>query len=125
MNYSINIDHIKKIIRLKHSGCINDYDIMEAWKEFLEMKEFKVDGYSVLSDYRNGKFNIKAERLLNLVDFFQHCGREFKGNRQCMLVDDPYTTAISLLFKNQLTKKAGFIIDVFSTETAAVDYLVH
>jgi hypothetical protein len=124
MNYEIKIDHKLKIIRYRHSGIIHDVDIEQAWGEFLNIKEFTQDKYNLLSDYRNGKIEIPRSSLPDIIAFMQAIREIVNGKKQSIIVSDPYSTAASILFENAAYKNVGFIIKVFSTEEAAINWLV-
>lgn len=122
--YSIVIDHDLKIIRYKHTGLIGFDDIGEAWTEFLGMKEFTEMGYNLFSDYRDSKFSMEMDAVNDIVVFFESIKHIVKGKKQSIVLDDPYSTAGSLLFETEVNKKIGFRVKVFSTEEAALDWAV-
>lgn len=121
--YTIEIDHELKIIRYKHSGEIIGADIGEAWKEFLNMREFVELKYNLLSDYRNAKFNENFAFANWVVNFMINIKDIVAGKKQALVVDDPYSTALSVLFVDEVKQKVGFIVEVFSTKEAALTWL--
>ena len=123
MKYSIAIDNELKLIRYKHSGIIIAKDIEEAWFEFLSFQEFTVLNYNLLSDYRNGKFQIPINFLPEIISFMLKIESVVRGKKQALIVDEPYSVAASMLFKNEVNKKVGFIVQVFTTETAALQWM--
>jgi len=123
MKYSINIDHDLKIIRYKHSGVIAAEDIGQAWQEFLSLDEFTQEKYNLLSDYRNAKFDFSYRKISEIVNFMVNIKDIVKGKRQALIVDDPHATAGSMLFEASVYKEVGFIIQVFTTENAALRWL--
>ncbi len=123
MNYAINVDHELKIIRYKHSGVIAAEDIGQAWQEFLSLGEFTQLKYNLLSDYRNAKFDILFRKIKEIVNFMFNIKDVVKGKRQALIVDDPHATAGSMLFEVNVYKEVGFIVKVFTTEKAALQWL--
>ena len=123
MKYSISIDHELRIIRYAHDGIIHHEDIGEAWKEFLAMKEFTLLKYNLLSDYKNGKLEISREFLPELMNFMRSIEPIVKGKKQAIIVDEPYSVAASMLFEAEVHKEIGFKVKIFSTETAALQWL--
>ncbi len=123
MKYSISIDHDNRIIRYKHSGSISKQDIGEAWTEFLGMEEFTHKKYNLLSDYSDGKFEISISELDEIIDFLSDLKNIINGKKQAFIVNDPYSTAASLLFEADVIQKVGFIVKPFSTEAAALRWL--
>lgn len=123
MKYTININHELKLIEYKHSGIIYAEDIGEAWKEFLALHEFTNLKYNLLSDYRNGKFQFQPELVKEIVNYMEKIEMIVRGKKQALIVDDPLSVAESMLFKNDVYKKVGFIVHVFSTENSALSWL--
>lgn len=123
MKYSINVDHEPKIIRYKHSGIISADDIGQAWQEFLSMNEFTRLKYNLLSDYRGAKFDIPLKKVEEIVEFMFQIKDIVNGKHQALIVDDPYATAVSMLFEADVYKKVGFLVNVFTTEKAALYWL--
>lgn len=123
MKYSISIEHELRIIRYTHAGIIKAGDIGEAWEDFLTMKEFTLLKYNLLSDYRNGKLQIGRDFLPELMEFMRSIENIVKGKKQALIVDEPYSVAASMLFKEEVQKEIGFNVKVFSTESAALHWL--
>ena len=124
MKYSIQIDHELKLIRYTHSGSICAEDIGEAWKEFLSLKEFTDLKYNLLSDYRNGKFEIQPEFVSEIINYMKNIEMIVKGKKQDLIVNDPHTVAISMLFEDDVYEKVGFNVQLFTTEKSALRWLL-
>ena len=124
MKYTISIDHELRIIRYKHSGIIHAEDIEDAWSDFLKIQDFTQNKYELLSDYRNGKFQMKLSDLSGVIGFMHEIENIVKGKKQALIVDNPYSVATSILFKNKVYKEIGFNVKVFSTEPAALKWLI-
>jgi hypothetical protein len=123
MKYSININHDLRIIIYRHSGSILEEDIGSAWDEFMNMVEFTSLGYNLLSDYRNGQFEISIDRIQAITEILSKLKPILKGKKQALIVDDPYSVAGSMLFEANVYKEVGFIVKPFSTEAAALKWL--
>jgi hypothetical protein len=124
MKYSISIDHDLKLIRYRHAGLIYAGDIEEAWFDFLSYKEFTEEKYNLFSDYRSGKFEIALDFLPEIIVFMKKIEPVVRGKKQALLVDEPYSVAASMLFEDEVNKEVGFNVQVFSTEDAALKWLV-
>lgn len=123
MKYSIEIDHKLKLIRYKQSGEIKAEEIGLAWNDFLKMPEFTQFKYNLLSDYSGGKFDIPSKKLEEIVDFMKNIEGIVRGKRQAIIIDDPYSTAVSILFQQDVYKEVGFEIEIFYSEIAAIKWL--
>ena len=124
MNYTLTVDSELKIIRHRHSGLIERKELGEVWQQLLSMKEFTELEYNLLSDYRNAKFNFSVEDTPAISTFLNSLSHILKGKREVVIVDDPHATAIAILFENELLQTIGFEVKVFSTESAALKWLI-
>jgi hypothetical protein len=125
MKYSINVDHKLRLIRFRHSGLINVEDYYEAWNELLALKELTKLKYNLISDYSNGKFQIPVKYLPEIIDFMQEIKNIVREKKQALIVNEPYSVAVSMLFAEKVNVKTRFNIEVFSTETAALKWLAY
>jgi hypothetical protein len=123
MKYSISIDHELKIVRYRQSELINVEDICEAWNELLTFQEFTVLKYNLLSDFRNGKFQIKIGYLSEAINFLESIETIVRGKEHALIVEEPYSVAISLLFIEKANKQVGFNVQLFTTEVSALKWL--
>lgn len=124
MKYNITIDHQARIIRYKHSGTLEQQEIGFVWEnELLKMKEFTELGYNLYSDYREAKFNIPSSFLPELIAFMKAIEPIVRGKKQGIIVEDPYSTAASLIFEHEVNKAVGFQVKVFNTPNAALNWL--
>jgi len=124
MSYSIEVNDELKIIFYKHSGLIERRDLGEVWKELLGIKEFSEGGYNLYSDYRNGKLNLIDSDMEVISDFLNSINHILKGKKESVLVADNSSTAIALLYENDMFSEIGFDVKAFSTERAALNFLL-
>lgn len=125
MTYSIHVDHKNKIIRYKHSGLIKPEEIGYIWEnEFLKMNEFTSLKYNLLSDYSDAIFDIPLEFLPELMEFMKKVKPIVEGKKQSIIIGDPESTALSLIFENEVNREIGFLVKIFNTEKAALDWLL-
>jgi hypothetical protein len=123
MSYVIEIDKKLKTINYTHSGSISTEDIGLAWQELLELKEFTELKYNLLTDYRNAEPNIPTKTIKHICKFLLRLELILKGKKQAIIVNEPLGTAMSMIFGNEANKKLGFIVEVFSTNEAAIKWL--
>jgi hypothetical protein len=124
MSYSINIEHEQRLIRYQHSGILVGNDIGEAWQEFLTLKEFVEDKYDLLSDYRGAKFNSGPNDIDPICAFLGTLEPILRGKRQAIIITDPKSTALTMLFEGKINREIGFEVRIFSTIEAGIAWLV-
>lgn len=123
MSYTIQIDHDRKLIRYKHKGDIRKEAIGMAWQEFLRMEEFTQKGYHLLSDYTKAKFIMTDNDVSEITMFLAQLSLILKEKKQALVLSEPMSTALSMLFAGEVVKKVGFIVEVFSTLDGALCWI--
>jgi hypothetical protein len=124
MEYTFSLDHKNKIIRYKHSGKLKMEDLGKAWDDFLKIEEFTLGGYNLLSDYTEAIFDMGVEAVDEIVKILDSMGPVLHGKKQSIIVEDPYSMAGSILFEKISHNKLAFKIKIFSTEEAALKFLL-
>jgi hypothetical protein len=124
MNYSIIVDDDLKIIRYTHTGNIATGDIGKAWEVLLGLAEFTRMKYNLLSDYRSAVSFLEVADVHLICDFLLSLESILRNKKQALIVDEPLSTALSILFKGEANKKIGFKVEVFSTEEAALEWIM-
>ena len=122
--FTIAINHLFKIIRYKHTGSIKKEDLDAAWNELIQIKEFTQLDYNLLSDYRESKFDIPLTSIDAILEDMKPMKPFLEGKKQSFIIDDPMSMAIAMLFMKDAFNKIGFKIESFSTEKAAVAWLL-
>ena len=123
MSHTLTIDKQLKIIRYTHQGIIERKDLDAAWEDILKLKEFTELGYNLLSDYRHSEFKMGMKHAFEIIEFLSSIKHIVRGKRQSILVDDPYSTAGSLLFEKYVNMRVGFKVKTFTTEKAAMHWV--
>jgi len=75
------------------------------------------------SDYRNGKFQIPIAQIPDIINYLLKIEMILRGKKQALIVDEPYSVAASMIFEDEVNKKVGFNVQVFTTERAALKWL--
>lgn len=123
-SYTISIDHKLKIIRYVHSGIIKEKDeIVEVWEKLLDLKEFCELGYHLFSDYRKAIIKLPESDIESIYEYFFKIKDVVDFKKQSIVIEEPTSTALSVLFMNQIQETTNFRIKIFSTEEAAIDWL--
>ncbi|PLX23982.1 MAG: hypothetical protein C0599_03225 [Salinivirgaceae bacterium] len=124
MSYSIEIDHVRKIVIHRHKGNIQRSELGDFWRELLAIKEFTERKYNLLTDYRKAKFSFSDEELEPVDTFLKSIKHIIDGKRNAVIVNDPDNYALTLLVGKESAKQVNFHVNLFSTEKAAFDYLM-
>lgn len=123
MDYTLKIDHNNKLIRYKHNGDISKADIGMAWQELLQMEEFTQKKYDLLTDYTDVRFIMKDTEVTEITMFLSTLKPILKGKKQALVLSEPMSTALSMLFAGEVVKEVGFIVEVFSTIKGAISWI--
>jgi hypothetical protein len=88
------------------------------------LKEFTHLKYNLLSDYTDAKFLMNEKEIDEICGFLLNLKELLEGKKQALILHEPVSTALSILFEGEVNKKVGFIVKVFSTEKAALYWLM-
>ena len=124
MSFTITPDKDLKIIKHKLTGVLDKSNMGNAWKKIASMKEFYELGYNILSDYRDAVFKFSLEDTNILDEFIYNIRKLLSGKKGAVIVNVPVYTAISVLVKDKFKDAENFEVKIFSTEEAAIDWLV-
>jgi hypothetical protein len=124
MDYSIELDHELKIIRYTGSGILTLETIGKAWEDLLKLNEFTQIKYNLFTDYRGAKSKIKVQEVDLICEHLANLKDILKDKKQALLVNEPVGVAVSMIFEREIIRKIGFNVRVFSTEPAAVNWLI-
>lgn len=123
MGYKIQIEHDNKIIYYRHSGEITANDIGMAWQELMRLEDFTKKKYNLLSDYREARFLISDNDVSAICDFLYNLKDILNNKKQALVITEPLSTAISILFTGEVNDRVGFDVKVFSTIKAASNWV--
>lgn len=123
MIYSIKVNHEKKYIHYSHQGRIERKEIGEVWTQLLNMEEFTLGKYNLLSDYRGAMFNFTITETDVIEKFLESIKTVLHGKKNAVIVERPQETAIASLFEYKTCDKIHFHVKTFTTEEAAIRFL--
>jgi hypothetical protein len=124
MSYSIEIENDIKCIVYKHSGMIQKEEMAKVWENLLIMKEFTEFKYNLLADMRGGFFNFASDELNDINDFLKSVKNILIDKKMAVIVDNPSNSVISMLYEYKNSEEIGLSTKTFSTETAALQWLL-
>ncbi len=122
-NYTLTCDHAHRYILYTHSGSLNADSIGLTWVELLNMPEFVENRYNLLTDYSGAVYGGVIEDLERISEHLSQYKSILQGKKQAIIFNDPYSTALTVLFNSIVEKNIGFIVEVFSTREHAIDWL--
>lgn len=122
-NYTLEIDTSNKLIRYTHAGDLNPESIGLAWQELLVMPEFVTGGYDLMTDYRQAVYTGESEDMELIADHLSQYSSILKGKMQAIIFEDSYSTALTILFNNEVHQKTGFIVAVFTSSSEGLAWL--
>lgn len=124
MGYTINCIDELKIIKHKITGVLDKTNLGDAWKKIVTLKEFYKDGYNILSDYRDSIFKFSLEETTILDNLIEEHKTLLDGKKGAVIVNVPIYTAISVMIKEKFNKVPNYQAKIFSTEEAAIKWLL-
>ena len=125
MTYTIQLEHNTKIVKYVHKGTLDKSDIGEAWHKFLVIPEFTSKEFNLLSNYSEAKFDLCLEDIDLVCGFLGELEHILRGKKQAIVINDPLSTALTMLFENKIYEQIGFNVGVFSTEEVAREWLAN
>ncbi|MEA2043498.1 MAG: hypothetical protein U9N85_13235 [Bacteroidota bacterium] len=55
-------------------------------------------------------------------DFLHKLNPILNNKKQALIVNNPYDSAVSMLFEKSIREKTGFIVQLFSTQDTALEW---
>lgn len=123
MPFTISIETQRSLIRYEHTGTVFSQDLDAAWIQILGLKEFTELGYNLISVYKGAVFEMPLDKADEIVAFLKTINPILIGKKHALVVDDVYSTAASLFFEDKVTRQTGFLVQVFTTESAALAWV--
>lgn len=123
MNYEIKVDVDKRLVVYTHWGLASRKSVGEAWLEILNLPEIKAGKFNIFTNYLDCEFDFSWSDADVILSFLGKHEQVLSGKRQAIVIDNPVSTAISILFQSPLHEKFSFSVEVFSTIEAALIWL--
>lgn len=122
-NFTLQIDASNKLIRYTHVGDLDPESIGLAWNELLIMPEFVTGGYDLLTDYSQAIYTGESEDMEMIAEHLIQFSSILRGKMQAIIFEDSYSTALTILFNNEVHQKTGFIVAVFTNLSEGLAWL--
>lgn len=117
MDFSLEKDHKKQIIIRTFFGEPDMECIRNSWIQLLDMKEFREDNYSLLSDYSRASVTLEPLEINEAVKFYKSFNL-FRKSKHAVVTTQPVTTAYSTILESK-----GYCYKTFSNKEAALSWL--
>jgi len=115
-------DHSLRIGFTTMTGEINQTVLRSELSLIWSSREYNPD-YSVLVDLRLALFTIEKNDIPGLLEIFSAMPGVKKNKKFAMLTATPQQVAFSTMFGQNIKNKYPFIIEIFSTHEAALNWL--
>ena len=117
--YELNSD--LNILYKYYYGSISLENIFSSWEHAFENKIIPKDIKGFILDFRNSTFDFQADRFLDIANFYKEHIDVFRGTKIGLISVNPNDVVVPILFK---TKDKGYTSAPFSTEQAAIDWIL-
>jgi len=117
--YELNTD--LNILFKYYYGPISLEDIFSSWEHAFENNIIPDDVVGFILDFRKSTFDFKADRFLDISNFYKKHIDVFKGTKIGLISVNPNDVVIPILFT---TKDKGYTSSAFSTDQAAIDWIL-
>ena len=121
LKYSFN-DELN-ILNVKVTDYVNVSDIINHYKYLFENNSFP-EKLNVLIDSGNAVFEVKPDEIKKVLKPLLKSINKYDHLHEAILVNNPYKTAIASLFKKKYINFKNYKFNVFSTEEAALNWLL-
>jgi len=112
-----------ELIKVLYSGIIAKEDILQYIK-LIDEDESLPEMLLILGDARKAEFNFDTASLDSFAEAVNKSIKKFKKVREAFIQSTPFGTALSILY-NQLQKDSRYESAVFTTEKAAMEWLIN
>lgn len=111
------------IVETVLSGLITFEDVVRYIDELKNLQKFPKK-LLILTDSVNGRFEFTAEEDQKIASMVQQHAPHFEVIKDAIIIDDPRTTAYSLLYRNASSNIPNYLFEIFSTREAAINWLL-
>jgi hypothetical protein len=111
------------IIETIFEGKITFEDIVDYITQLRNIEKFP-KRLLILSDCVHGRFSFTSEEDQLIAGIVKQYAPAFEQIKDAIIVDDPRTTAYSVLYRNASAYIPNYQFEIFSTRQAAIDWLL-
>lgn len=111
------------IIETTYEGNVTFEDVMDYIAELRNVEKYPKK-LLILSDSVRGRFNFTEEEDQLIAGIVRQYAPSFELIRDAIIIDDPRTTAYSVLYRNTSLSIPNYQFEIFSTREAAITWLL-
>jgi hypothetical protein len=119
--YKYELNAKLKILYKYYYGPITLEDIFSSWEHAFNNNIIPGDVKGFILDFRKSTFDFKADRFLDISNFYKEHIDVFRGTKIGLISVVPKDVVIPILFT---TKDKGYTSAAFSTDQAATDWIL-
>ncbi len=111
------------IVRVTLTGKINPEAFPGVTADIANRYYISIPKIKVILDFRRASFKGKPDDLKMIIKKLKEHNRKFEIIKLAIILQNPYETAISIIFQKMANEISNLFINVFSTEQAALSWL--
>ena len=111
------------IVRITLAGKTSPDELSDVTTEIANKHQKTIPHIRIILDVRRASFFGKPEDLKVIVKKFREHHNKFDLIKLAIVLQNPYETAISIIFQKMARDISNLLINVFSTEQAALLWL--
>ena len=118
--------HINKdtgIIETTYEGIVTLQEVID-YISVLKHPEKYPRKLLILTDAVHGRFEFSEEEDEILAGFVRQYAPSYELIKDAIIIDDPRTTAYSLLYRNAASSIPNYRFEIFNTREAAIEWLL-
>lgn len=119
--YKFELHSELNILYKYYYGPISLENIFSSWEHAFDTNIIPKDIKGFILDFRKSNFDFKVERFIDISNFYKEHIDIFKGAKIALITVDPTDLVVPILFK---TKEEGYLSQPFSTEQAAIEWIL-
>jgi len=119
--YKYDLNSELNILYKDYYGPISIENIFSSWEHAFTNNIIPSDIKGFILDFRKSTFDFRAEKFIEIANFYKSHIDFFKGKKVALISTNPNDLVVPLLFN---TKDKGYSSKSFSTKEAALNWIL-
>jgi len=119
--YKYKLNSELNILYKYYYGSISIEDIFSSWQYAFDNNMISKDIKGFILDFRESTFDFKVDKFQDISNFYKEHIDVFGGTKIGLISVNPRDVVIPILFT---TKDKGYKSSAFSTDQAAIDWIL-